>query len=153
MAVHEEAITRQQGRAEVMDELRKEDDSNSKQELTHYYKNIFTLKSGIQIEICTREKLDLKSAEKFPSWRIFGFILNPLLVKKEIKIVREDVSAVEMIKDPCIAQVIPWPESEDIMSDAPVPADQVEERDGLIQRKKDKHQENCICGCYLPEHI
>jgi len=87
-----------------------EQDLESKQELTHYYKNIFTLKSGVQIEILTKLELSFKHVENEGSWKITGFILNPLIVEKEIQIKQEEIAAIESIKDPCIAQVIPWPE-------------------------------------------
>ena len=116
------------------------------QELIHYYKNIITLKSGVQIEIWTRHPY-----AKHPIWKgthfIPGFIKNPLLVEKTIKFKYEEVAAIETVKDPCIAQVIPWPEEIDVMSNIPLSADQVEERDGLIQRKKlkpmDEHKSTC----------
>lgn len=81
----------------------------SEQQLTHYYKNIFTLKSGRQIEILTREKLNFSAHQLTYSWKIIGFIKAPLLVEKEVQIVREEIAGTESIKNPCIAQVIPWP--------------------------------------------
>ena len=128
----EQAITKEQGRAEVMDEIRKEQESGKKgqeQELTHYYKNILTLKNGKQIEICTRY-----SISKDPVWKgirfIVGFLVDPLLIEKTVKFEYEEIAAIESIKDPCITQVVPWPESEE----------------------KDTHPENCTCTDCLP-HI
>ena len=121
------------------------------QDLTHYYKNIITLKSGVQIEILT--KLPWEKADKScVGWTIIhGFIKTPLLVEKDMEVLQEEIAAIESIKNPCIAQVIPWPESEDkygkIISEVSVSVDQVEERDGLIQRKKHKpmgeHKSTC----------
>ncbi|KKL82452.1 hypothetical protein LCGC14_1984600 [marine sediment metagenome] len=86
----------------------------SKQELTHYYKTIFTLKNGKQIEICHKETFqkasELKSENGICVVQMSGFITTPLFVEKSIEIQLSEVAAVESIKDPCIAQVVPWPE-------------------------------------------
>jgi len=88
------------------------------QELTHYYKHIFTLKNGKQIEICTKLSYDeaIKDFSILESdfhREIKGFIISPLLVEKTVRIRKSEIAAREEIKDPCIAQVIPWPEEVD----------------------------------------
>lgn len=92
------------------------------QDLTHYYKHIFTLKNGEQIKICTKLPYDEVVKEIFNTSKriqITGFVISPLLIEKKIEIRKADISAREEIKDPCIAQVVPWPEEVDVINEHP----------------------------------
>lgn len=83
------------------------------QELTHYYQNIITLKSGRQIEICTQYPLS-----KTPIWKgthyIPGFTNKGLsFIEKTVKFKYDEVALIESIRESCIAQTILWPEEID----------------------------------------
>ncbi len=59
-----------------------QNEQESTQDLTSYYQNIFTLKTGKQIEILTRDKIDFAPMELRPSWKIYGFIKNSFIGRK-----------------------------------------------------------------------
>lgn len=87
------------------------------QDLTHYYQNIFTLKSGKQIEIWTRQSYNSIRNDSLVGSVVVvnGFIKNPLLVEKTVEIDRGEIASLEIVKDPCIVQVISWPEDVDVL--------------------------------------
>lgn len=114
------------------------------QDLTHYYKHIFTLKNGKRIEICTKLLYDEVVKEIFNTSKriqITGFVISPLLIEKKIEIRKADISAREEIKDPCIVQVVPWPEEVDVEG---------EDFIGV----SNKHSDSCDCEeCHYKNFI
>lgn len=86
-------------------------------DLTEYYKHIFTLKNGVQIEIFTESSWkDMTIGESFTDVKritIDGFVLTPqnLIVYKTVTIVKSEIIVQEEIKEKYIA-VCPWPVNE-----------------------------------------
>jgi len=104
---------------------------NQEQDLKEYYRNIFTLKSGKQIEILTRAPYEevaiFITGSKVGKIKIDfdkGFIATPLIVEKSIEIELEDIAAIEITKEPHIT----WKNTE---------------LDPKFQSADNKHPEDC----------
>ena len=75
------------------------------QDLKEYYRTIFTLKTGHQIEILTEVpyKEVLKTDELGIKYSISiddGFIATPLLIPKSIEVVKKEIAAIESTLEP-----------------------------------------------------
>jgi len=117
------------------------------QDLTEYSKHIFTLKNRIQIEILTQKPYDEVAEENTATTHriIKGFILTPLVVEKIVKIRKSEIVAREEIREPCIAHVIPW-EQTDL---DPVSKWACKRFQEPIEIADNKHPEDCGCmECY-----
>ena len=84
------------------------------QDIKEYYKTIFTLKTGKQIEILTQvpyqEVLKMDELQIRVSINIGdGFIATPLLVSKSIEVVKKEIAAIESTLEP---HVITWKNTE-----------------------------------------
>lgn len=94
-------------------------------ELTEYYKHIFTLNSGVQIEILTEASWDdMVRDEPFTEKKriiVGGFALTPanLIVDKIVTIVKSEIVAREEIREKYIA-ICPWPVEEEFVETKPV---------------------------------
>lgn len=121
-------------------------DAMQKQEqnLKEYYRTVFTLKNGKQIEICTKEFYEnIKSIINEQMLKIKGFIAAPLIVEKIIKIDMLEIAAVESTFVPHIT----WKNIESDVSGRP-------ESTTLQDLNKEvdlgKHPEDCMCGSCHP---
>lgn len=83
---------------------------NQEQDLKEFFRTIFTLRNGIQIEILTKkfymEEAEIVKGEKSTISSEFivieGFITTPMVVEKKIKVDCEEIIATEVTKEPHI---------------------------------------------------
>ena len=75
---------------------------NQEQDLKEYYRIIFTLKNGRQIEILTKEAFVESEVDYENNIIIEGFVATPMIIEKTISVCRIEIAAIEITKEPYI---------------------------------------------------
>jgi len=75
---------------------------NQEQDLKEYYRIIFTLKNGRQIEILTKEAFVESEVDYENNIIIEGFVATPMIIEKTISVCRIEIAAIEITKEPHI---------------------------------------------------